>query len=106
MPCQCSSQGADACSAIPGSRCDDESEACTCLPSYDLTANGNCQPSRIKYVSDGSSINPFVESNITTRGNQFTPEFGRDPVGKRKTFGVRPNFRRLRASGTVRVKKI
>ncbi|XP_067950653.1 uncharacterized protein [Watersipora subatra] len=102
--CQCTVQR-DACQLLPGTACDEETQACVCLPSHQLDLNGNCLPSITSYISDGSSVAPFMQSDITTSNNGFTPDLGRDPTRKRKTFGVMPNFWRLRASGTGRGQK-
>ena len=99
----CSVQGADACSNVANSRCNEDTEKCMCLPSYMLTSAGTCEMiSTDNYITNGQSVSPFVRADVTTFGNEFRPYRagrGEEPRRRSKRFGIDPNGYSLRAEG-------
>ena len=94
--CKCSVQGNNACSRIPNSQCDEESDACVCRPFFTPSSKKACESDFVLFTNDGASVDPFTPVPNTRR--QFQPKKSVESIN---TIGVPHNGYVLHVNGTV-----
>ena len=95
-PCGCSTLGADACKKVRNSVCDEETEACTCLPFSSPSGKKKCEPDcpDFLFASDGSNVSPF--EGASEGDIDFGSYMSSEPAPE-NMFGFEANGKVLRA---------